>query len=253
MRIVAGACALIMLVFGFSGCSIRDKTSSVSSNIPYRSETSHSDSSSEQNELTDENINFSQNIESNILILVNKNNKLPDNYEPNLMSSGAKYSMVLNDDLQEMMQAAREDGVYLYVRDAFRTHAEQEAVFIELGEQLAAPAGYSEHQTGLAIDFSLEGNAEETAKTWEWLSRNSYRYGFILRYPEGKQHITGYDYEPWHYRYVGVDAATDMYLQSTCLEEYLGETINWENNDRSEQLTSPEALGGGEALPPIDN
>ena len=94
-------------------------------------------------------------------------------------------------------------------------------LFNEMGERLAAPSGHSEHQTGLAIDFSLADNAEKTTKNWEWLANNAYKYGFILRYPEGKEDITGYDYEPWHYRYVGKGHAKAIYEQGLVLEEYL--------------------------------
>lgn len=90
----------------------------------------------------------------------------------------------------------------------------------------AAP-GTSEHQSGLCLDFTTEGmqgalNANfEDEKAFEWLSKNAYKFGFIMRYSKDKESITGYTYEPWHYRFVGREAATDIYFSGVCLEEYL--------------------------------
>lgn len=92
----------------------------------------------------------------------------------------------------------------------------------------SAYPGTSEHQTGLCVDFitsamtSLDTTFANTA-AFAWLSNNAYRFGFILRYPEGKEDITGYTYEPWHYRFVGREAATDIYLGKITLEEYLAD------------------------------
>lgn len=88
------------------------------------------------------------------------------------------------------------------------------------------PGNRSEHTTGLAIDILSEAHEQaddEFADTQEgqWLAENAHKYGFILRYPKDKEHITGVIFEPWHYRYVGVDAATEMYEKNLCLEEYL--------------------------------
>lgn len=94
------------------------------------------------------------------------------------------------------------------------------------GEKLAARPGYSEHQTGLAVDFAARGVSTlqvsfAKTKAGIWLAANAYRYGFVLRYPSGKTSITGYSFEPWHFRYVGVDLATVMHDQGiTTLEEY---------------------------------
>ncbi|MBQ7346664.1 MAG: M15 family metallopeptidase [Clostridia bacterium] len=91
----------------------------------------------------------------------------------------------------------------------------------------AAP-GTSEHQTGLCVDFITQSMAGvldvrfEDTEAFAWLSQNAYKFGFILRYPEGKEETTGYSYEPWHYRFVGREAATDIYYANLTLEEYLG-------------------------------
>jgi len=156
------------------------------------------------------------------LILVNKNHKLPDDYKPDLTTEGAKYDKVLSDGLSEMRAAAKKENIYLMIGSAYRTAAEQEQLFNELGSSVAAQPGYSEHQTGLAIDFSYSGlSDEETNRMWNWLADNAYKYGFILRYPKDKENITGFPYEPWHFRYVGKQAAKAIYGKGLVLEEYL--------------------------------
>ena len=97
-----------------------------------------------------------------------------------------------------------------------------EAEARRLAEQWVAVPGTSEHQLGLAVDISMEDTATQTTSDmWQWLMKNSYKYGFILRYPEDKTNITGISYEPWHYRYVGREAAEEIYRSGLCLEEYL--------------------------------
>ena len=159
---------------------------------------------------------------TDVLILVNNDNKLPDNYELDLTTSGAPMAKIIRDSFGEMRTAAREDNITLLIASAYRTADEQERLFNELGSSTAARPGYSEHQTGLAIDFSYGGlTQEETNKMWEWLAKNAYKYGFILRYPEGRENITGFAYEPWHYRYVSKEHAKAIYEQDLVLEEYL--------------------------------
>ena len=80
--------------------------------------------------------------------------------------------------------------------------------------------GYSEHETGLAIDFSNPSNPEDNEPMWEWLNANSYKYGFILRYPKGKENVTGYNFEPWHFRFVGLKLAKYLFKNDLTLEEY---------------------------------
>ena len=176
---------------------------------------------------------------ADIILLVNKDHKLPDDYKPDLVKTDReKVAEVLLDDLQEMRKAAEKERVYLYIANAYRTKTEQERIFnqtvddyinngnspnaaVEKAKYTAALPGYSEHETGLAIDFSFNGNADKQADMWNWLSNNAYKYGFILRYPEGKENITGYSYEPWHFRYVGKQHARAIYEQGLVLEEYL--------------------------------
>ena len=146
-------------------------------------------------------------------------------------------------DLQQMMDDCRAAGCEPLICSSYRTQEKQESLFEQkvdsllaegysqtqaeeiAGENVAVP-GTSEHQLGLAVDIVdvnqqvLEEEQEDTP-TQQWLLANSWKYGFILRYPENKSSITGITYEPWHYRYVGRQAAQEIYSQGICLEEYL--------------------------------
>lgn len=173
------------------------------------------------------------------LILVNAEHTIPESYEAALLelSNGRFVDERIYPDLQQMFDDARVDGVYPTVGEGYRTHQAQEEIMEnkvneyiaqgysdrdaeKLAKEWVAEPGTSEHELGLALDI----NAAEGEDPWEvysWLADNAYRYGFILRYPSGKENITGIDYEPWHYRYVGKDAASDIYRQGITLEEYL--------------------------------
>ena len=135
-----------------------------------------------------------------------------------------------------MMDAAKAEGVTLTVSSAYRSYAVQQQTYQHwvsvngqrLADQLSARPGYSEHQTGLAIDFSspegcrLEECYEDT-RAGRWLAKNAPNYGFILRFPKGQQAITGYLFEPWHYRYLGKDLASRYTVSGAgTLEEFLG-------------------------------
>ena len=141
------------------------------------------------------------------------------------------------------MQAANDAGISLYVVTGYRSYEDQQKYYTSRMELLnnsedakkqVQAAGCSEHQTGLAIDFTDDpSNAQPTTdfgKTdaGKWLYEHAHEYGFILRYPEGKEDITGYNYEPWHYRYVGVETATAIYEQGpdTTFEEYFNINTN---------------------------
>jgi LAS superfamily LD-carboxypeptidase LdcB len=140
---------------------------------------------------------------------------------------------VLIKDLSRMVEDAKRENCNLVVMSAYRSFYKQGTVFsqraaaIGYAEALkqAARAGHSEHQLGTAIDFTnLERVKSATfgqTKEGQWLAGNAYKYGFILSYPEGSQEITGYQYEPWHYRYVGKEAANDIYKSGKIPIEYL--------------------------------
>lgn len=143
-------------------------------------------------------------------------------------------------DLQEMFDDMRADGIYPFVRAGYRSDDEQKRVLNEktaaymaegysksrakkLALETVALPGTSEHELGLAVDINAVEGKSESKEVYSWLAENAYKYGFIMRYPENKTDITGKDYEPWHYRYVGKTAAKEIYESGECLEEYLGE------------------------------
>ena len=170
---------------------------------------------------------------------MNASHSVPENYEISLLelSNGQRIDERIYPDLQDMFDDARSAGVWPTVREGYRSREMQEQVMEDkvaeyiaqgysrqaakerAGELVAVP-GTSEHELGLAVDI----NAVEGEDPWDvytWLADNAYKYGFILRYPQGKEAITGIDYEPWHYRYVGKEAALDIYQQGIALEEYI--------------------------------
>lgn len=173
------------------------------------------------------------------LIIVNRWNELPEDYSVELteLSNGQKVDSRIYPYLQEMFDAARAEGVYPVVREGYRTEEEQQEIlddkiqtYINQGysqsraertakEWVALP-GASEHQLGIAVDINTDKSKCSNEEVYAWLAENAYKYGFILRYPLGKQEITGTSYEPWHYRYVGEEAALEIYEQGICLEEY---------------------------------
>ena len=174
------------------------------------------------------------------LMIVNKFNYLKEDYEPNEITNISlsysygdnKVSKDTNDAYIEMAKAAKNDGVQLMANSTYRTYKRQEEIYkdfyyskgISYADKYAARAGYSEHQTGLAIDIFTTGNSTtsnfEESDAFKWLSTNAYKYGFILRYPKDKEYLTGYNYESWHYRYVGVDIATKVYNEEITYDEY---------------------------------
>ena len=174
------------------------------------------------------------------LILVNAENPIPENYDIELtrLSNGVSVDSRIYPDLQKMFDDAREHGVDPTVREGYRSRDEQvqmmesyvsryinegysESEAKTLAAQIVAQPGTSENELGIAVDINgASGVSDETV--YRWLLENAYRYGFILRYPSGKEDITGIDYEPWHYRYVGEQAALDIHTRQITLEEYLG-------------------------------
>lgn len=175
--------------------------------------------------------------------LVNKDNILQENYTPsnlvypkvNCVISGKDNRNLMRREaataLEEMFNGARKDNIELYLNSAFRAYLTQKAVYdaggeknTNNGEYIAKP-GESEHQTGLAVDISSKRVNykldEDFANTREgkWLQENSYKYGFILRYPKDKEAITGYNYEAWHYRYVGIELAKYLHENNVTLDE----------------------------------
>ena len=162
------------------------------------------------------------------ILVVNKTYPLPADYNPGV-------DPVAQDALWTMISAASADGLSIWARSGFRSYSDQSwqyNVYVErdgaaVADTYSARPGHSEHQSGLAFDMnSLDLAFADTAEG-KWLAANSYKYGFIIRYPAGKEHITGYMYEPWHVRYVGVELATEIHALGVCLEEYLGITSEY--------------------------
>ncbi len=175
------------------------------------------------------------------LILVNAEHPIPEGYEFTLMELRNNHHVDerIYPELQRMFDDARAAGIYPFVNESYRTAGEQQAIMDEYiaryeaagsdreeaerqAREIVALPGTSEHQLGLAVDLIAEFSADSWP-TWQWLKDNCARYGFILRYPEGKAEITGIAYEPWHFRYVGAEAAAEIMERGLTLEEYAAE------------------------------
>ncbi|MVO98906.1 M15 family metallopeptidase [Paenibacillus lutrae] len=185
-----------------------------------------------------------------VSVLVNKEYKLPDNYKPAdltypdvpfLFKEKIEKRMMRQEAagaLEKMFAGAKKDGINLAGVSAYRSHATQTTLFNryvqkdgeEAAKKYSAVPGHSEHETGLSIDISGSTGAcaadDCFAGTPEakWLADNAQNYGFIVRYPKGKENITGYQYEPWHMRYVGTKIAKEIHSKNTTMEEYFNST-----------------------------
>ncbi len=179
------------------------------------------------------------------LMLVNKQNPVPEDFEPNLanINGSMKADARIIADIKRMMDAASSDGVDLMIVSGYRSYDRQTTLFnnklnklmkqgmsyleaYKVGSMSVTVPGTSEHHLGLALDIltgsytSMDDGFGET-KAGKWLAENAPDYGFILRYPRGKEEITGIIYEPWHFRYVGEKYSKDITEKGVCLEEYL--------------------------------
>jgi LAS superfamily LD-carboxypeptidase LdcB len=174
------------------------------------------------------------------LILTNKFYSLDDSYNSSdMVKVSSTYSFGYNQMLTkdtfnaflDMWKDAKKEGLTLIINSSYRSYNEQEEVYNEYKEErgeeaadkIAARPGFSEHQTGMAIDIQTYGSTGKTFESFnefKWLKENAHKYGFILRYPKGKEYLTGYDYESWHFRYVGVEAATYIYENDITFDEY---------------------------------
>jgi len=181
-----------------------------------------------------------------ITVLVNKQFALPDGYAPkDLVYPNVAFTFKEKSEkkmmrkeaaaaLETMFAASSKDGVKLAGVSAYRSNATQRTLFnnyvakdgLEKARTYSAVPGHSEHETGLAIDVSgIDGKCAATdcfggTKEAEWLAKHAAEYGFIIRYPKGKESITGYQYEPWHLRYVGTDVSGKIASKGLTLEEY---------------------------------
>jgi D-alanyl-D-alanine carboxypeptidase len=184
---------------------------------------------------------------TNVLALVNKHFFLPSTYIPNdLVRPNVEFSFTdlklekayLRKEaalaLEKMFKSANNSGIELVAVSGYRSYSRQKNLFdsevnhvgTSQAEQAVAVPGSSEHQTGLAMDIAGKNNYSHltdgfaNTKEGKWLAENAHLYGFILRYPKGKEELTHYEYEPWHFRYVGVKAAAAIYKHNWTLEEY---------------------------------
>lgn len=178
------------------------------------------------------------------LVLINKQHSIPDDYSFKLgtIVGSLQCDERILDDLSDMLQAAKNDGIILKIRSPHRTHERQVYLFnnkvtdymsrgmsymeaYQRAGRVVNVPGNSEHEIGLALDITCDSFVEleqgfANTDAGKWLAENSCRFGFILRYPKGKEYVTGIDYEPWHFRYVGVEAATVITEQGITLEEF---------------------------------
>ncbi|MEF3309951.1 M15 family metallopeptidase [Paenibacillus sp. GYB004] len=184
---------------------------------------------------------------ADVAVLVNKTYRLPDNYKPtDLVEPDIPFIFKEKSDkrlmrkeaagaLEKLVAAAKKDSISLAGVSGFRTQATQKTLFDnyvkkdgeEAARKYSAVPGHSEHQTGLAMDISgSDGKCAASdcfadTKEAKWLAKNAAEHGFIIRYPKGKESITGYQYEPWHLRYVGTKIAKDIADKGITLEEYM--------------------------------
>ena len=173
------------------------------------------------------------------LILVDRDHYIPANYQVELteLSNGEKVDSRIYPELQQMFDDARAAGLALFVREGYRTTKEQQQIMDDRikeyenqgcskkeakkkAEEYVAIPGTSEHQLGLSVDINADTSKCSSDAVYQWLDENAYKYGFVKRYPEDKTDITSINNEPWHYRYVGKDAARTMKQENLCLEEY---------------------------------
>ncbi len=167
-------------------------------------------------------------------VLVNAEHSIGE-YAPELGEfEGQKLDQRILEPMQSFVAGARAEGLSVFLSSGYRGYEEQQYLFNrkveQYGEEQAATIvsrpGTSEHQTGLACDitdeyYELKNESLENTALYQWMSRHCQEYGFIVRYPKDKEEITGIIYEPWHFRYVGVEAATYMVEHNLCLEEFV--------------------------------
>ena len=177
-------------------------------------------------------------------LIVNKTYSLPYDYKPSNPSQVINGDRCNNCIEREVMDAfnlmksdAKAVGLNIYISSGYRSYSYQERLYnnysavdgMEGADTYSARAGHSEHQTGLCFDLNEIDDSFAKTDEGKWVNENAQVYGFIIRYPKGKEKITGYQYESWHLRYVGVDLATKLYNNGNwlTLEEYYGLTSNY--------------------------
>ncbi|WML41282.1 M15 family metallopeptidase [Neobacillus sp. OS1-2] len=242
---------LLVITLSLSGCSWKNhsaKKDSSEANLPPVPADHSSTAESNKNKdgrQTDSGVQIVTTPEM-IPVLVNKHHMLPDDYNPSdLVDPNIQFIFAEKLEKRKMrakaataiemlFTAAKQDGINLLGVSAYRSHSEQTSLFnhyvnvdgYEAAMTYSAVPGTSEHETGLAIDVT-GGNGKCAAEDCfkgtpeaDWLQKHAADYGFIIRYPKGKEQITGYQYEPWHLRYVGKTIAKKIMDRGITLEEY---------------------------------
>lgn len=200
--------------------------------------------------LKTETVQEKKEIRDELLTLVNYKNKIPENWEVNLIPLNNQQSIDQRayQALQEMLNDAKKMDLEILICSSYRTYDKQKELFVnkvkkylkegysyneaqEIASTWVAKPNTSEHQLGLAVDLVSKHNqrldsSQEKTDEQQWLIENCWNYGFILRYPLDKSDITKISYEPWHYRYVGKEHAKKMREQGLCLEEYIDNLLN---------------------------
>ncbi|MGP4038307.1 M15 family metallopeptidase [Gracilibacillus sp. D59] len=229
----------------------KEPESFVPSEEPEENNNKNKNNNEKENEQSDEKSGDSLTVIDNpnsVSLVVNKQRKLPDGFEPdNLVEANVSYlagegnpkrllRKVAADALEDLFADAKGAGLELVAVSGYRSYDRQKQLYEsnvaangqEHADKFSAKPGTSEHQTGLAMDVAsaalvsvLEQSFIETNEG-QWLKDHAHEHGFIIRYPEGKEDITGYSYEPWHLRYVGKEIATEIYQSKITLEEYFG-------------------------------
>ncbi|MFB5763499.1 M15 family metallopeptidase [Paenibacillus medicaginis] len=233
-------CIIILLLLGYGFTKLKTGMTSLSDelepfavSIDNSEEVSQSDGDGFTIKVTKEMIFHGD------LLLVNKDHPVPEGLTPEseavslvknpelidgfgVLDNTVLLSPRLVDKFHTMIKAAAEEGVnHFLISSGYRSEDKQDELYRDMGSEYALPAGYSEHNLGLSMDIGSSQADMNQAPEGKWLKDNSWKYGFILRYPEDKTAMTGIQFEPWHFRYVGLPHSAIMQEQNLVLEQYL--------------------------------
>ncbi|MCI8647952.1 MAG: M15 family metallopeptidase [Firmicutes bacterium] len=245
---------LVLLVVPYAGNSVGEQQEEAESGISTelesqpRKETLQSDASRQASSGISEENSQTADRSSEYLILVNKTHGIGKTHKPKDLKAAKPAASDRPEEYQKLRKAAarafyrlskgaKKKDCVIKLTTGFRPYDYQKTLYKQYiqadgkkrAEQYSAKPGYSEHQSGLSADVSSPSVDYELTRSYgktkegKWLAKNAHKYGFIIRYPKGREDITGYEYEPWHIRYVGTDAAKEIYEQGITLEEYLGD------------------------------
>lgn len=170
------------------------------------------------------------------ILIANKTYALPSDYDPGVDPEAMAA-------FEEMQKAAYSAGCNIYISSGYRSYERQNEIYNRYvardgqaaADTYSARPGHSEHQTGLAFDLNTIDSSFANTAEGKWVAQNCHKYGFIIRYTKEKEAVTGYMYEPWHIRYLGVETATAVYESGLCLEEYLGITSSYDDFEKIKQ------------------